>query len=86
MTPKVVKLRRVNPAEDAARLEDIADWIDQTVGYGTDQAEQLRAFASSQRSLAIAYAARDRLEQERDDHNRSFGTHLSEAKDILRDK
>lgn len=63
LTPKIVKLTRVNLDEDADRIEDIADWIDQTVGYGTDQAEQLRTFASQQRSLALAYAELDRLKK-----------------------
>lgn len=41
------------------RLRGYADWIDQTVHYGTDTAEQLRGDAAMLENLALAWAERE---------------------------
>jgi len=41
-----------------ARLRRIADWIDQTVRVGTDEAEQLRSDAAMLDNLTLAIVAR----------------------------
>lgn len=61
--PKPVVLTRVDLARDAEVLEAAADWIDQTVGHGTDQAAQIRSVAATVQHLAWASAERDRLER-----------------------
>lgn len=63
MTPTQVVLTRVDLARDAEVLEAAADWIDQTVGHGTDQAAQIRSVAVTVQHLAWAQAMRDQLER-----------------------
>lgn len=61
--PKVVKLERVTFGGDAELLRRVADWIDQTVRVGTDEAEQLRAVASTLVNLQLADDYRVRHER-----------------------
>jgi hypothetical protein len=62
MTPPV-ELTRVDLARDAEVLFRAADWIDQTVGHGSDQAAQIRSVAATVQALALSYTELDRLEQ-----------------------
>jgi len=41
-----------------ARLRAVADWIDRTVRFGTDEAEQLRGDAAMLDNLTLAIVAR----------------------------
>lgn len=54
MKTPIVRLERVSFEDYAVLLRRVADWIDQTVRVGTDEAEQLRSAANMMVNLALA--------------------------------
>lgn len=60
MKTPIVRLERVSFEDYAVLLRRVADWIDQTVRVGTDEAEQLRSAANMMVNLALA--SRERVQ------------------------